>query len=77
VLEKLEEHNDECWGEDGVEIKPTPAQGKELEGALSAVLRSWLRKHDLTPPVWAFGHMRNMEYFPPIKAKTEELSDGV
>lgn len=67
VLEKVEEHNNECWGDDGMNVAPTHAQEDDLEAALAATVRDWMQRHNLLPSVWAFGVMRNMEYFPPTK----------
>jgi len=64
VIERYEECNEECWGEDGAEINATPAQERELEAALGAALQAWMDKHNLRGRVWNFGHMRNEEHFP-------------
>lgn len=66
VVERYEECNEECWGEDGADIAPTPEQYRELEASLAAVLEVWMKKHDLTGHVWSFGATRNQEYFGPI-----------
>lgn len=65
VLEELEEHNLECWGEDGMDLGGTDEQRKELEQMLSATLVAWLDKYGLKPAAWAFGETRNEEYFEP------------
>ena len=64
VLEDYDDHNEECWGEDGSEITPTREQELELESALGAVLKNWMDKHALHGKAWAFGVQRNREYFP-------------
>ena len=67
VIERYEECNEECWGEDGAEISPTREQEKELEASLGAVLEAWMNKYDLAGRVWSFGHTRNKEYFGPVE----------
>jgi hypothetical protein len=64
VLEDYEEHNEECWGEDGAEIDATAGQCRELEVALAATLQAWMDKHQKRGKLWSFGETRNEEYFP-------------
>lgn len=65
TLERYEECNEECWGEDGADIEATPAQKRDLEAMLAAALEAWFDKHGNRPRPWAFGTMRNEEYVPP------------
>ena len=65
ILDQMQDHNEECWGEDGMEINATPAQERELETELAAVFKAWLERHDLTPKVWSFGETRKEEYIEP------------
>lgn len=62
VLEDYEDQNEECWGEDGAEVKATADQERELEGALASVFQNWMEKHQLVK-TWTFGTMRNKETF--------------
>lgn len=74
IIERYEECNEECWGEDGADIATTIAQERELEKQLGETLRAWMDKHDLHGRVWSFGNTRNEEYFP---LKAEEAADAV
>lgn len=65
VLERYEEYNEECWGEDGADIDATPPQKADLERMLSETLAAWFEKHGNRPRPWAFGETRNEEYVPP------------
>ena len=64
IIERYEECNEECWGEDGADIAPTIEQERELETQLGETLRAWMDKHNLHGRVWMFGETRNEEYFP-------------
>ena len=66
IIERYEEYNEQCWGEDGADIAPTPEQERELEALLGAALELWMKKHDLSGRVWSFGHTRSKEYFGPV-----------
>lgn len=66
ILERFEEVNEECWGEDGMEVHPTNAQATELEGILFEAFTMWMDRHKLTPRPFRFDTMRNEEYFPPL-----------
>lgn len=70
IIERFEELNEDCWGEDGAEIHPTGEQRRELEAALSATLKDWMDKHGLNGRVWSFGTTRNEEYFPHVDEVT-------
>lgn len=72
IDEQLEEHNEECWGEDGMpHLVSLPEHSRELEQALAATLKAWLDKYNLWPHVWSFDVMQNEEYFPPPNSPTE------
>lgn len=64
IIERYEECNEECWGEDGAEIHANPEQERELERALGKALKAWMDKHKKLGRVWAVGNTRNEEYFP-------------
>lgn len=64
LLERYEECNEECWGEDGAEINATPTQERELEKIMGDALEMWMDRHNLRGRVWSFGNTRNEEYFP-------------
>lgn len=64
VIERYEEHNEGCWGEDGSMIVAENAEKKELETMLSDALSAWMDKHDLHGRAFMFDDMRNEEYFP-------------
>lgn len=64
VLERYEECNEECWGEDGADISATGDQERELEKILGEALEMWMDRHGLRGRVWNFGQTRNEEYFP-------------
>lgn len=76
VLERYEECNEECWGEDGADISPTGEQERELEKALADALQAWMDKHKLRGRVWNFGHMRNEEYIPERQRSPAESSEA-
>lgn len=75
VLEDYEEHNEECWGEDGADIDASAGECRELEVALAATLQAWMDKHDKRGKLWSFGDTRNEEYFPP-KQHEEGCASG-
>lgn len=66
LLEDFEEHNLECWGEDGPDICLTSEQGRSLEQHMAAALKAWLEQSDEMPVAWAIDETRNEEYFPPV-----------
>lgn len=70
VMEQYEEHNIECWGEDGPDIALTPAAERELEAALAATFEAWAKANAATGTAWTFGTQRHTEYFP-AAAKNE------
>ena len=63
VLEAFEEHNEECWGEDGAPTAATDAQRRELEHKLADCLGRWLKKHGLGK-AYNFNNIRTHDYFP-------------
>lgn len=67
IIERYEECNEECWGEDGADIAPSNEQERELEAAMAETLKSWMVKHGLQGRVWNFGNTRAEEYFAPIE----------
>lgn len=67
VVEKFEEHNEECWGEDGADITLPAAEAvKELEDALAKAFSAWRAKHLPHLKAWAFDEMRNEELIPAV-----------
>ena len=64
IIERYEELNEDCWGEDGAEISPTSAQQRELEMRLSLVLKEWMTEHDLSGRAWSFGETRFEQFYP-------------
>lgn len=69
VLEQYEEHNIECWSEDGADFPTCSIEAKrELEQALATALQAWMEKHDHHGRPWSFGIQRHQEYFPPTGA---------
>lgn len=70
VLEGYEEHNIECWGEDGADIEATTAQERDLETMLAETLETWFKKHGNAPRSFCFGTMRNQETFAAAKQMT-------
>lgn len=71
VLEQFDEHNIECWGEDGPDYAPSHASKRELEIALSETLKAWIDGISDKPQVFQFGDQRNQEFFPAPKEGTE------
>jgi hypothetical protein len=65
IFEMYEEHNIECWGEDGADFEVTREAEIELEKMLTAALESWFDKFRTRPTPWSFGEQRNKEYFKP------------
>lgn len=59
VFEEFEEHNEECWGEDGAEIAATEEQKRDLEERLASVLRAWAPRDFFR--AWSLGEFRNEE----------------
>lgn len=64
LLEDFEEHNLECWSEDGPDICLTSEQERDLERHMAEALKGWLDKSGEMPVAWAIGESRNEEYFP-------------
>lgn len=64
VKEAFEEHNCECWGEDGPELDEPDGADRDLELSLGKAFEDWLKRHGIAPRVWGFGEVRNSEYFP-------------
>lgn len=62
--EELADPDGDCFGTD---FKASREQEDELTAAVQLVFRDWLDKHKLWPTVWAFGAMRNQEYFAPAE----------
>lgn len=78
VMEQYGEANEECWGEDGPEFTVSKEQERELELMLGDAFKEWLDKiGKAAPRVWAFGEIRNTEYFAPaqgIEARSGETA---
>lgn len=71
VLEQYDEHNIECWSEDGPDFPDIKLEVKrELEKALGATLKRWMDKHKCHGRAWAFGSQRHQEYFPAVSGPT-------
>lgn len=68
LLERFEEHNLECWGQDGMDVCLTSEQQRSLEKHMAAALKGWLEASDEMPVAWAVGDARVEEYFPPVDA---------
>lgn len=68
VLEDYEEHNEECWGEDGADLGPSGEQQRDLENMLRDTLDAWFKKHSISQRGWAFSDQRNQETFEPEPA---------
>lgn len=69
IMDQYEEHNEECWGEDGSDVALTRAAEQSLEAALAATFEAWAKANDATGKAWAFGTTRNTEYFPAAEAE--------
>lgn len=64
IRNRIDETNEDCWGEDGMEFPDPPgAARRELEEELATVLRNWLEKHKCSPEVHLFDTVRNVEEF--------------
>ncbi len=72
VMEQYEEHNIECWSEDGPDIAMTRDAEKDLEAALADAFEKWARANDAVGNAWCFGTQRHTEYFPPSLPKESE-----
>jgi hypothetical protein len=70
ILEQFQEYNEECWGEDGMELGETPEQRRDLEEMLAAAMDAWFVKHGIERTGYNFDVMRNQETFP-AKVPTE------
>jgi len=68
LLEDFEEHNLECWGEDGADICLTSPQEHDLEQPMAAALKDWFDKSGEMPVAWTIGETRVEEYLPPVEA---------
>lgn len=66
LMEEFEEHNLECWGEDGMDVHLTPAMESSLEAHMAAAFKAWMDQCSEAPTAWCFGETRNEEYFPPV-----------
>jgi hypothetical protein len=66
LLERLDEHNLECWGEDGMDVHLKPEQERSLEAHMAAAFEAWMDQSKETPSAWCFGETRAEEYFPPV-----------
>lgn len=62
VLETFDEHNMECWGEDGPEIAASEEETQQLERALAAAFGRWLDDNKLHPHVFMTANCRTCEY---------------
>ena len=67
LLEDFEEHNLECWSEDGPDISLKPDQERDLEKHMAEAFRAWLDKSGEMPVAWSIGETRVEEYFAPIQ----------
>lgn len=65
IIEQYEEHNVECWDEDGSQINPDDEAKRELEALLEQALDTWMDLHDAHGHAIGFDEMRNDEYFAP------------
>lgn len=74
VLEQYEEHNVECWSEDGPDIALTSEAERDLELVLAEAFGKWAKENDAVGNAWCFGTQRNIEYFPAPQAEQEKLS---
>lgn len=63
IIEKMEDHNEECWGEDGLDMGEDfdGASRLELEAFLAAALQGWLAGKGMTPRVWGVCTYRTVE----------------
>lgn len=68
LLEDFEEHNLECWSEDGPDICLSSEQERDLEKHLADAFMAWLDKSGEMPVAWAIGETRVEEYLPPVEA---------
>ena len=68
IIERYEEHNEECWSEDGADIALTREAEKDLESVLAAAFEKWAKENDAVGNAWCFGTQRHTEYFPASKA---------
>lgn len=71
LLEDFEEHNNECWGEDGMDVCLKPTEERALEKHMADAFRSWLEASSEMPVAWAIGETRTEEYHPPVSAPAE------
>ena len=70
MLEDYDEHNLECWGEDGADVQCTAEQEIDLEVMLTAAFDAWFKKHGISQSGWNFDTTRNAETFAAAKQMT-------
>lgn len=64
ILERLDEVNEERWGEDGMpDVAATGEQRRELETTLEKATEAFFKKHKLSPKAYMFSTVRNQETF--------------
>lgn len=70
-FERFEEHNEECWGEDGPNMRDVPvAAVRELEVALMAAFARW-RERYAPWSSWTIENFANRETVKLVRAKAE------
>lgn len=76
LLEEFAEHNEMCWGENGMELDLEAEDRESLETHLADALRSWMRKNDCIPPVWCVADARVIEQINACAAGDEDRAQG-
>jgi hypothetical protein len=61
LMERFDEHNETCWGEDGMDEAVPHDAVAELVADLNRAAKAWLDRHRADIKVWCFGDQRNEE----------------
>lgn len=72
LLEEFEEHNLECWSEDGPDICLKAEQERSLEQHMADAFKAWLEQSGEMPVAWAVDETRVEKYFPPADEAAAE-----
>ena len=63
IFDRFCDRNEECWGEDGMELDYKPDQARDLEKMLTAAFEAWFVKHGIKREGFNLDEMRNEETF--------------
>lgn len=64
LLEQYEEHNTECWSEDGPEIALTSDDKRSLEKHMAEAFQAWMTASGHEAKAWCFGQTRVHDWIP-------------